>query len=221
MCNIKEAIFAGGCFWCMAKPYYEYDGVYSVLSGYTGGHTLNPTYYDVKSQKTGHMEAIKITYDADQITYDQLLDIYFYNIDPFDQNGQFIDRGESYSCAIFYTSQEDYEKAKNRIIKIEKEHNKKVYVRLLKADIFYAAEEYHQNYHIKNPKEYKIEFDSSGRKTKPIIGKIKIDDNYYQVELFNGEIINIQKCDAFSIYNNPKSIINKQLEIIKIIKEAF
>lgn len=99
-------------------------------------------------------------------------------------------------------------KQKNRIIKIEKEHNKKVYVRLLKADIFYAAEEYHQNYHIKNPKEYKIEFDSSGRKNKPTIGKIKVDNNYYQVELFNGEIINIQKCDAFSIYNNPKSIIS-------------
>lgn len=221
MSNIKEAIFAGGCFWCMAKPYYEYDGVYNVLSGYTGGHTLNPSYYDVKKGTTGHMEAIKITYDEEKISYEQLLDIYFYNIDPFDKDGQFIDRGENYSCAIFYTSKKDYQLAKEKIETIEKKNAKKVYVKLLKPSTFYAAEEYHQDYHIKNPKEYKIEFDSSGRKKKPLIGKINVNDKYYQIELFNDEIINIHECAAFELYNNPKKVIDKMQQILKIINDEF
>ena len=97
----KVAMFAGGCFWCISKPYYECDGVISVYSGYAGGDEVNPTYSDVKSGKTSHRETIKIIYDSNVISYSELLDIYFESINPFDGEGQFIDRGFNYTCAIF------------------------------------------------------------------------------------------------------------------------
>ena len=217
MTNIKKIILAGGCFWCMAKPFYEYDGIYKVVSGYTGGHTLNPTYKDVKTGTTGHMEAILLTYDENIITLNQILDIYFSNIDPFDKDGQFIDRGENYSTAIFYNNEDEYSLALSKIKEIEKQNNKKVYVKLLKKATFYAAEEYHQNYHINYPKEYKIEFESSGRKSSVIQGKFSLNDKYYTIYILNDEILDIKECKPYKIYNNPKSILKHIEQAKKLI----
>ncbi len=102
---VETAIFAGGCFWCMVKPFDRYQGVIKVESGYTGGHTPNPTYEEVCSKKTGHVEAVRITFDNEQITYSTLLDIFWRQIDPTDAGGQFEDRGSNYISAIFYTSE--------------------------------------------------------------------------------------------------------------------
>jgi methionine-S-sulfoxide reductase len=107
----EVAIFAGGCFWCMVSPFDVLDGIVEVVSGYTGGHLENPTYKDVKSQTSGHYEVIKVTYDPEVIDYDKLLQAYWRQVDPTDEEGQFQDRGLSYRTAIFYTTEEQREKA--------------------------------------------------------------------------------------------------------------
>ena len=103
---IKKAIFAGGCFWCMIKPFDKYDGILSVVSGYTGGNVENPTYKDVCSGATGHRESVCVTYDDEIISYEKLLDIFWGAIDPTDEGGQFNDRGEHYKTAIYYFDEE-------------------------------------------------------------------------------------------------------------------
>ena len=110
---MKHCVLAGGCFWCMAKPYYEYDGIINVYSGYSGGKEINPTYEEVKSQKTSHLECVKLVYDEKIINYIDILNIYFETIDPFDDGGQFIDRGNSYTTAIFYHDDEMKEEIVN------------------------------------------------------------------------------------------------------------
>ena len=115
----KYCVLSGGCFWCMSKPYYEYEGIKKVYSGYCGGTEVNPTYEEVKQQKTSHMESIKLIYDDDIITYNEILEIYFDTIDPFDDGGQFIDRGYSYSLAIFYQDEFMYNLANEYIKKVK------------------------------------------------------------------------------------------------------
>src|SRR5690606_17886030 len=102
----EKAIFAGGCFWCMVKPFHKYEGVESVISGYTGGHVPNPTYRQVCSETTGHYEAVEITFNPEVISYEELLDIFWRQIDPTDPGGQFFDRGDSYRTAIFYLDED-------------------------------------------------------------------------------------------------------------------
>ncbi len=160
---IKKAYFAGGCFWCVT-PIYKLYGVDSVTCGYAGGTEENPTYEQVKAQKTGHRETIELTYDPDVVSFDELLDIYFANVDPFDPEGQFIDKGFSYTLAIFYTSEEERIIAARRLLKIEEESGKKTYVELLPYTNFYRAEEYHQDYYLKNPEAFEEELIQSGRK---------------------------------------------------------
>lgn len=104
--KLEKATFAGGCFWCMVKPFDQWEGVYKVISGYTGGQTSNPTYEQVKSGTTGHLEAVEITYDPAIISYQTMLDLYWPQIDPTDDGGQFQDRGDSYRTAIFYHTPE-------------------------------------------------------------------------------------------------------------------
>ena len=157
-------ILAGGCFWCIAMPYYELDGVLKVYSGYGGGKEVKPTYKDVKNQMTSHKECIKIIYDEDKVSFEKLLNIYFDHINPFDSEGQFIDRGESYTTAIFYRDEEMLKIAKQLVNKIELETNKKVEVKLLKETTFYLAEEEHQEYGLKNPEDIEKELKESGRK---------------------------------------------------------
>ncbi|MEG1254464.1 peptide-methionine (S)-S-oxide reductase MsrA [Clostridium sp.] len=163
--NYKTAIFAGGCFWCMVSPFDILDGIISVTSGYIGGNSENPTYKDVKSQETGHYEAIKVIYDDTIMTYDKLLDAFWRQIDPTDDEGQFQDRGPSYISAIFYGNEEEKSKAQMSKQKLNSSGRfpLPVVTRILPATTFYTAEEYHQNFYKTNPVEYKNDRNKSGR----------------------------------------------------------
>lgn len=161
----KLATFSGGCFWCMVKPFDKYDGVLKVVSGYTGGHTKNPTYEQVCTDTTGHIEAIQITYDESLISYNELLDIFWKQIDPTDEHGQFNDRGHKYKTVIFYhddTQKELAIKSKENLEKSNK-FNKKIATQIIPASVFYEAEDYHQNYYKKNPLHYDMYYKGSGR----------------------------------------------------------
>lgn len=160
-----KAYFAGGCFWCVT-PIFKIYGVDKVVSGYSGGKEKNPSYEDVKSQKTGHRETIMLEYDPATVSYSTLLDIYFDNVDPFDPEGQFIDKGRSYTLAIYYTSEEEKKLAEERIQRLKKESGKDVFVALEPFTGFYEAEEYHQDYYLKHPEEYEKELVESGRKPR-------------------------------------------------------
>ncbi|WP_101772970.1 peptide-methionine (R)-S-oxide reductase MsrB [Peptostreptococcus faecalis] len=161
----KLATFAGGCFWCMVKPYTAYSGVKNVVSGYTGGQTENPTYKEVCTGNTGHYEAIQIEYDENEITYEELLDIYWKQIDPTDAYGQFADRGEQYRTAIFCHDEQQKVQALESKRKIEKEkfQGKEIATQILDAGIFYPAEENHQNYYKKMRDHYNVYYKNSGR----------------------------------------------------------
>lgn len=167
MANSKksEAIFAGGCFWCMEPPYSFLDGVIEIDAGYTGGHTENPTYKEVTSGGTGHYEAVRIIYDPEKVSYEKLLDIFWVNIDPTDAGGQFGDRGQSYQTAIFYTSDEQKKIAEESKMQLDKsgKFKKPIATEILPAKPFYKAEEYHQEYFKKNPDYYKRYKVGSGR----------------------------------------------------------
>lgn len=159
------ATFAGGCFWCMVTPFEEMPGIVSIVSGYTGGHKENPTYEEVCSETTGHYEAVQITFEPDIFPYEKLLDIYWRQIDPTDPGGQFYDRGQSYQTAIFYHSEEQKRQAEASKQALEESgrFNKPIVTKILPATAFYPAEEYHQNYHKKNPLHYKMYRKGSGR----------------------------------------------------------
>ena len=165
MGKLQKAVFAGGCFWCMIKPFDKYEGVKSVLSGYTGGYVENPTYEQIKTQTTGHREAVEITFDEDKISFEMLVDIFFKVIDPTDEAGQFIDRGESYTTAVFYQdeNQRDIVEGYIRDLDASGKFSKPVVTKVLPAMPFYLAEEYHQDYYKKNPDAYQKEYIESGR----------------------------------------------------------
>jgi peptide methionine sulfoxide reductase msrA/msrB len=159
------ATFAGGCFWCMVKPFDEQPGIIQVVSGYTGGHVVNPTYEQVCSDKTGHYEAVQITFDPSVFSYERLLDIFWQSIDPTDAGGQFGDRGSSYLTAIFYHNEEQ-----KRLAEQSKQQlaaggafKKPIVTPILPAHPFYPAEDYHQGYYKTNPVRYKAYFAGSGR----------------------------------------------------------
>ena len=159
---MKEAYFSGGCFWCVT-PIYKVFGVDQVICGYAGGAEENPTYEQVKHQETGHRETIKLVYDPTRVSYSKLLEIFFANVDPYDAEGQFIDKGFSYTLAIFYTSEEERQLAAEKIAQIEAQSGRKVQVALLPFRNFYEAEEYHQDYYLKNPEAFAEELRTSGR----------------------------------------------------------
>ena len=161
----KLATFAGGCFWCMVKPFDEYDGVESVISGYTGGYTKNPTYEEVCTDLTGHIEAIQITFDDEIISYKELLDIYWSVIDPTQIGGQFADLGHHYKTVIFYHDDKQKQEAKESKEKLEISglYNKPIVTEIRKSADFYPAEQYHQYYYKKNPQHYNRYYQGSGR----------------------------------------------------------
>ncbi|WP_223701916.1 peptide-methionine (S)-S-oxide reductase MsrA [Sutcliffiella deserti] len=163
--QLEKATFAGGCFWCMVKPFHEYEGIEEVISGYTGGKTENPTYKEVCSNTTGHYEAVQITFNPESFTYSKLLEVFWSQIDPTDAGGQFHDRGESYRTAIFYHTEEQKELAELSKQQLEDSgrFNKPIVTQILPAVAFYAAEEYHQDYYKKNPFRYKMYQSGSGR----------------------------------------------------------
>ena len=148
----------------MAEPYYSIEGVTKVISGYAGGIEVNPTYEDVKDIKTGHRETILIEFDATKLSTKKLLDVYFSSIDPFDDSGQYIDKGFNYTCAIFTDNENVMDYLFSYRYDMEKKFNKKVYISLLPDSVLFKAEEYHQDYALKNPKEMEEELIKSGRK---------------------------------------------------------
>tara|TARA_B110000495_G_C22788770_1_gene461108 strand:- start:34 stop:654 length:621 start_codon:yes stop_codon:yes gene_type:complete len=148
--NYKKAYFAGGCFWCMEESFDKIDGVIKSTSGYSGGHLKNPTYQDVIYKDTGHVEAIEITYNPEIVTYEKLLDIFWNNIDPFDEFGQFCDKGKSYRSVIFFKNNKQNKIIKTSLRKIEKRFKSKVSTLVWKYEKFYPAEDYHQDYYQKN-----------------------------------------------------------------------
>ena len=148
-----HAYFAGGCFWCIESEFNGKDGVLDVISGYTGGTVENPSYEAVSAGTTGHAEAIEVTYDTTQTSYDKLLDIFFNAHDPTDAGGQGADRGEQYRTAIFYQNAAELDAAKAKIAELDAAHTFKapIVTRLEPFKVFYQAEEYHQNYYQRNP----------------------------------------------------------------------
>jgi peptide methionine sulfoxide reductase msrA/msrB len=162
---LEYATFAGGCFWCMEPPFENLDGVHEVIAGYTGGDTKNPTYAEVSSGKTGHYEAIQIRYDPERITYEELLEVYWRQIDPTDAGGQFVDRGTQYRTAIFYHNQRQKELAEESKHKLEEsgKYDKPIVTEILPYQEFYPAEDYHQDYYQKSPTTYEYYKQNSGR----------------------------------------------------------
>lgn len=161
----EKATFAGGCFWCMETPYEKLDGVKEVISGYTGGKKLNPTYEEVSSGGTGHLESIEVTFDPSVVSYEKLLDLFWRNIDPTDAGGQFVDRGGQYRSAIFYHSEDQKKSAEASKQKLARTgaFGKPIVTEILPATTFYRAEDYHQDYYKKNPIRYKLYRFNSGR----------------------------------------------------------
>lgn len=162
---MEKATFAGGCFWCMVKPFDTQPGIESVISGYTGGHVVNPTYEQVCSETTGHLEAVQITFDPTIYPYEKLVELYWTLIDPTDAGGQFYDRGESYTTAIFVHDEQQRQIAETSKAKLaaSAKFSTPIAVKILDAQPFYAAEDYHQQYYKKNPAHYNRYAVGSGR----------------------------------------------------------
>ncbi|GGN95648.1 peptide-methionine (S)-S-oxide reductase MsrA [Saccharibacillus kuerlensis] len=195
---IEKATFAGGCFWCMVTPFEDLPGIVKVVSGYTGGHTENPTYKEVCSETTGHLEAVQITYNPELFPYEKLLELFWQQIDPTDAGGQFHDRGSSYGTAIFYHTDEQRIKAEasKKALAESERFDKPIVTPIRPAETFYEAEDYHQDYHKKNPGHYKRYKKASGREAfieehwkKPIDKnelKQRLSEMQYNVTQNNG-----------------------------------
>lgn len=165
MTSLKKATFAGGCFWCMESPFEKLDGVIEVIPGYTGGTKENPTYEEVSSGTTGHVEAVEISYDPKIINYKQLLDVFWKQIDPTDADGQFVDRGAQYESAIFYHDEEQKSLAERskKELNASKIFDKQIITEIRKSSTFYPAEEYHQDFYKTHPFKYRFYRSRSGR----------------------------------------------------------
>lgn len=163
--SLKEAIFAGGCFWCIEAAFQLMPGVVDAVSGYTGGSTENPTYEQVSTGRTGHFEAVRVTYDPEQIRYEALLDHFWRSIDPTDAGGQFYDRGSQYYTAIFYLDEEQRElaEASKQALEASGVFDKPIVTPILPAQPFYLAEDYHQDYFETYLAQYKAYSKASGR----------------------------------------------------------
>ena len=160
---MKNAYFAGGCFWCITPTFRELEGVKNVVSGYSGGPEDNPTYLDVKHQRTGHRETIRIEYDPAKVTYPDLLELFLSGVDPFDEGGQFIDRGHSYTLAVYYLEDAERAAAEEAIRALEDQSGQKTFISVEPFKSFYEAEEEHQDYYLKHPAEFQQELIDSGR----------------------------------------------------------
>jgi len=163
--SLAVAVFAGGCFWCMEPPYDKLAGVLATTSGYTGGTVKNPTYEQVSDGGTGHYEVLQVKYDPSRVSYQQLLDVFWQNVDPFDARGQFCDKGDQYRAAIFYRTDAEREKAEasKRALEQSGRFREKIVTEILPAVAFYPAEEYHQDYYKKNPIRYRFYRSGCGR----------------------------------------------------------
>ncbi|WP_339297754.1 peptide-methionine (S)-S-oxide reductase MsrA [Paenibacillus sp. FSL R5-0623] len=162
---MEKATFAGGCFWCMVTPFEEQPGIHGIISGYAGGHVENPTYEQVKTGETGHVEVVEITFDPDVFPYERLLELYWPQIDPTDDGGQFQDRGTQYRTAIFVHNERQRELAEQskQELAASGRFTQPIVTEIRDAAIFYPAEDYHQDYHKKNEQHYKEDRALSGR----------------------------------------------------------
>ncbi|MDA0267812.1 MAG: peptide-methionine (S)-S-oxide reductase MsrA [Cyanobacteria bacterium] len=153
-----QATFAGGCFWCMEHPFDELPGVLDTTSGYTGGTVENPSYYQVSNGDTGHVEAVQVTYDPEQVSYETLLDTFWHNVDPLDGGGQFCDRGSQYQSAIFYhnADQQQLATASKQALDDSDGFAQPIATEIVPAATFYPAEDYHQNYYQTHPVRYRV-----------------------------------------------------------------
>ena len=160
-----KATFAGGCFWCMEPPFDKLDGVTSTISGYIGGTKTNPTYEQVSAGSTGHAEAVQVTYDPKKVSYEKLLDVYWHNIDPTQKDAQFCDHGTQYRSGIFYHDADQKRLAEASKAELDKSKPFKgaIVTEITQAATFYPAEEYHQDYYLKNPVRYKYYRSGCGR----------------------------------------------------------
>ena len=163
MMERKTAYFAGGCFWCITPTFQEMAGVRKVVSGYCGGTEENPSYEDVKKQRTGHRETISIDYNPEMRTYRDLVQTFLKNVDPFDDGGQYIDRGHSYTLAVYYQTEDERTTALEEIAALEAASHQTVTIAVEPFSRFYTAEEEHQDYYLKHPKEFRKELIESGR----------------------------------------------------------
>jgi peptide-methionine (S)-S-oxide reductase len=163
--HLQVATFSGGCFWCMEAPFDKLEGVLSTTSGYTGGHTVGPTYEEVSAGDTGHAESVRIVFDPARITYRKLLDVFWHNIDPLAKDRQFCDVGEQYRSAIHYHDEEQKRLAEASRDELQRSGRFKqpLATQIVPAGPFYAAEEYHQDYYRKNPIRYKFYRFNCGR----------------------------------------------------------
>ena len=163
MKTIETAYFAGGCFWCITPTFQEMEGVSSVVSGYSGGEEANPVYEDVKYQRTGHRETIRIDFCPDQVSFAELIEVFLNGVDPFDEGGQYIDRGHSYTLAVYYLNEPQRRTAEDAIQRLEETSGQRVYISVEPFRSFYPAEEEHQDYYRKHPTEFRQELIDSGR----------------------------------------------------------
>jgi peptide methionine sulfoxide reductase msrA/msrB len=163
--QLKTATFAGGCFWCTESDFYKTKGIKSVVPGYTGGHKDNPTYEEVSSGRTGHVEAVQVYYNPGEISYNELLEKFWQIVDPTDTGGQFVDRGSQYRTAIFYHDEKQRELASASKINLDRSgrFNKPIVTEIIAFERFYPAEPYHRQYSRKNPLRYKFYRSNSGR----------------------------------------------------------
>lgn len=178
--NIETAIFAGGCFWCMETPYEKLPGVSKAISGYTGGREVHPGYEEVASGSTGHVEAVQIYYDPAIISYEDLLEVFWRNIDPTDAGGQFVDRGKQYTTAVFYQNEgqkQVAQKSKENLARSGR-FKKPIVTPIIKAGEFYPAEDYHQDFFKKSPVRYNLYRVGSGR--DQFIEKVWGDERHYR-----------------------------------------
>jgi peptide-methionine (S)-S-oxide reductase len=163
--DLATATFAGGCFWCMEKPFDDLEGVVSTTSGYTGGTVEDPTYYQVSAGDTGHVEAVQVRYNPSQVNYDTLLDVFWKNVDPLDNNGQFCDKGSQYRSKIFVHNDEQRQlaEASKQELDQEKFTDTDIATEIEQVQTFYPAEEYHQDYYLKHPIRYNYYRTGCGR----------------------------------------------------------
>jgi peptide-methionine (S)-S-oxide reductase len=161
--GLAKATFAGGCFWCMEPPFDEIEGVKSTTSGYIGGEVDDPTYDEVSAGRTGHAEAMQVLYDPEAVSYEELLEVFWHNVDPFDDGGQFCDRGQQYRTGIFVHSDEQRRLAEASKEEVETGLDRAVVTPIETATTFYPAEEYHQDFYEKSPIRYRVYRSGCGR----------------------------------------------------------
>ncbi len=163
-----KATFAGGCFWCVEDAFDTVPGVVATVSGYIGGQTKNPTYEQVSGGRTGHAEAVQVEYDPARVSYEKLVDVFWHNIDPTQKDAQFCDHGSQYRSAIFYHNEDQRRiaEASRTALAKNKPFKGEIVTQIVKADAFYPAEDYHQDYHLKNPVRYKFYKSGCGREAR-------------------------------------------------------